>query len=355
MKRSLAARIAVAACLAALAPAVGPAQSGRGRHQRIFAVPAPAKVAIDGRLDDWDLSGQLLMYVIKETSEMQSARFALMYDAEALYLGAAVRDPSPMMNRHDPRVDGHKGWDADACQFRIVLDPKQGYPVNQSSFNRDKNGQMAHLILWYYTDRKEPNLQMHFGMDYALPKAGYAPHGVVPRDKFQARYRQAADGRGYTFEYRIPWATLEARRPPAAGDVRVLVSRRADGKTAAIVFRPRVAGFAGKPIVFKSPTGTEAFDAIEATDRVGLDHRTERGRPGSFSATVTIPLDLLGLKLTPGGSLRMDVGYVFGNRTGTAAAVRAYWANNSFTANVVNDVPHESRLEPAEWGTAVVE
>jgi hypothetical protein len=29
--------------------------------------------------------------------------------------------------------------------------------------------------------------------------------------------------------------------------------------------------------------------------------------------------------------------------------------NDSFAANVVNDVPHESRLEPAEWGTATVE
>jgi len=29
--------------------------------------------------------------------------------------------------------------------------------------------------------------------------------------------------------------------------------------------------------------------------------------------------------------------------------------NNSFSANVTNDVPNESRLEPAEWGMAVVE
>jgi hypothetical protein len=29
--------------------------------------------------------------------------------------------------------------------------------------------------------------------------------------------------------------------------------------------------------------------------------------------------------------------------------------NNSFSANVVNDVPNESRLEPAQWGKATVE
>jgi len=193
--------------------------AGRGRHKRLFAVPRPGKVAIDAKLDDWDLSGQIWIYVIQETAEMQSARFAMMYDDEALYLSAVVRDPNPMMNRHDPHVDGDKAWDADACQFRMVLDPKQGYPVNQSSYQPVPNDQMAHLILWHYTDRKEPNLQMHFGMGYKLPKAGYAPHGVVPHGKFQAAYRRAKDGRSYTFEYRIPWTTLEAKRPPKAGDL----------------------------------------------------------------------------------------------------------------------------------------
>jgi hypothetical protein len=195
------------------------ADAGRGRHKRMFAVPRPGEVTIDGKLGDWDLSGQIWMYVIKATAEMQSARFALMYDDQALYLSAEVRDPNPMMNRHDPWVDGHKAWDADACQFRMVLDPAQGYPVSQSSFQPVDNDQMVHTILWYYTDRKEPNLQMHFGMNYKLPKAGHAPHGVVPHDKFEAAYRKAEDGWGYTFEYRIPWSTLEAKNPPGPGDL----------------------------------------------------------------------------------------------------------------------------------------
>jgi len=43
------------------------------------------------------------------------------------------------------------------------------------------------------------------------------------------------------------------------------------------------------------------------------------------------------------------------NAAGTQAALRACRANNSFSANVTNDIPNESRLEPAEWGTAMVE
>ena len=51
----------------------------------------------------------------------------------------------------------------------------------------------------------------------------------------------------------------------------------------------------------------------------------------------------------------MDLGYLYGNATGTQVAARSYWTNNSFSANVTNDVPNESRLEPAEWGQATVE
>jgi len=46
---------------------------------------------------------------------------------------------------------------------------------------------------------------------------------------------------------------------------------------------------------------------------------------------------------------------LFGNAKGTQTAARAYWCNNGFSANVTYDVPNESRLEPAEWGQAVVE
>jgi hypothetical protein len=193
----------------------------RGRNKRIFVVPRPGPVVIDGKLDDWDLSGQIWVYVSRETSELQSARFALMYDAEALYISGVVRDPTPMMNRHDPKVNGDTAWEADAFQFRLCLDPKLGYPLNEGqafTSAAKSNHQLVHLLLWYYTDRKEPNLQLSYGMTYSPPKANY-PKGVVPHDKFQGAYRMADDKKGYTFEYRIPWTTLEAKSPLKAGDL----------------------------------------------------------------------------------------------------------------------------------------
>jgi len=196
------------------------ADTGLARHKKMFAVPAPGKVTIDGKLDDWDQSAMVNMYVVSETSDMQSAKFGLMYDKDALYLGAIIRDPSPMINRHDPKVDGDKGWDADACQFRLTLDPSMGYPIQIGWGNGDMaNTNVVHMTLWYYTDRQEPCLQVHSSMNYIPPRKEWGPFGVVPHNFFQAKYLKMADGKGYTFEYRIPWSTLGAKRPLAGGDL----------------------------------------------------------------------------------------------------------------------------------------
>jgi hypothetical protein len=142
------------------------------------------------------------------------------------------------------------------------------------------------------------------------------------------------------------------RQTPAPGDVRLLVTRQKE-KSVAVIFRPKVKGFQGEPIVLTSGTGKEPFDAIEeASERVAVEYRP---RNGGFDAVVTIPLDVLGWTPKPGTTVKLDVGYIFGNATGTQTAVRAYWSNNGFSANVVADVPNESRLEPNQWGTATVE
>ena len=68
------------ACL--VAPAIAsPAHAndnGRGRHKQLYAVPTPGKVTIDGKLDDWDLSGEIEMFVIQATRGTMNAKFAVM-------------------------------------------------------------------------------------------------------------------------------------------------------------------------------------------------------------------------------------------------------------------------------------
>jgi hypothetical protein len=134
--------------------------------------------------------------------------------------------------------------------------------------------------------------------------------------------------------------------------VRVLVTQY-NGKPFATVYLPKVKDFKGEPIVLISPTGKESFDEIKFLENVALTvEKTDKG----FQAKVALPLDALRLELKPGQKLKMDLGYIFGNAKGVGKAVRrAYLANNSFSANVVDDIPNESRLEPKEWGEAVVE
>ena len=200
----------------------GATASGRGRHKKLYAVPVPGKVTIDAKLDDWDLSGQILSYVVPETQDMQSARTAMMYDAEALYVSGMVRDTSPMMNRHDPKTDPQKAWDADVCQLFFSLDPDMGHPIAFTKFRQGQNDvfPVGTMYLWHFTDRKEPCLAMYRGMRFnkALrPDLGEI--GAIPAEHFQGAFRKMDDGGGYVFEYRIPWKTLPLTRAPKPDDI----------------------------------------------------------------------------------------------------------------------------------------
>ena len=203
----------------------GYADSGRGLNRKLYAVPRPGPVTIDGKLDDWDWSGHIESYENSETRDTERAECAVMYDADALYLAAHVKDATPMLNRHNPGADANKAWMGDCCQFRLVTDRTQPFPFLRSrpgikGAMDSESGQPLHLTLWYFTDNREPALQIYKNFPLVPARPDWAPHGVVPRDRFQAAYRADDDGKGYTFEYRIPWETLNAKDThPIAGDV----------------------------------------------------------------------------------------------------------------------------------------
>ena len=69
-------------------------------HSRIHVVPAPGTVTIDGDLGDWDLSGSILMFMDEASKETYSVRGAMMFDKDFLYIGARVKDPTPMVNNY---------------------------------------------------------------------------------------------------------------------------------------------------------------------------------------------------------------------------------------------------------------
>ncbi|MBI5832690.1 MAG: hypothetical protein HZB16_10335 [Armatimonadetes bacterium] len=175
------------------------------RHDQIVAVPVPGRITVDGSLKDWDLSGAIDSAYDDALRPRFSGRFALMYDAGALYLGAHLVDETPLRNRHDPAVEINRGWDGDCLQMRLGTNPAAPFPAV------DGNGdEFVHLDLWYYTDRRLPVLKLDWGMDHhgATALTGAAT-GTV--------FRTDDDGAGYTIEARIPWSVLKAAAPPKAG------------------------------------------------------------------------------------------------------------------------------------------
>ena len=91
---------------------VFPGSSVRGQqtdNHGIHAVPTPGKVTIDGKLDDWDLSGQVLIcYDLESLRDVYSAQVGMMYDAASLYVALHWKDATPMGNSHDPRSSTYR-------------------------------------------------------------------------------------------------------------------------------------------------------------------------------------------------------------------------------------------------------
>ncbi len=183
-----------------------------GISQCISAVPAPGPVALDGKLDEWDLSGEILSYDHADIAEKEHARLALMYDRENLYVGMYCRDATPLQNMVDAHIDwrGEKagsntwGWRGDALQLRICVDPAQGYPLPAQCVADT----LCHLTLWYSTPRKEPQLNIERGMDFHDSQTYFgADSGLA---------FALAPG-GYIMEAKISWQRLRAPSPPQPG------------------------------------------------------------------------------------------------------------------------------------------
>lgn len=207
--------------LTALVLSSGVAGAQAPRHTEAIIVPAPGAVKIDGDLREWDLSASLDSVYQESLAPRFTARFAFMYDAMALYIGAHLVDDTPLINQHDPLVEPNIGWAGDCLQVRLSSDPALGWPLKASAYTPDaiqsKSDRVVHLTLWNFTGRGEPVLQIQYGMDYHGTRILRGPaSGVV--------FRKDADGAGYTIEARIPWGLLNAAQtPPKAGDRTALI------------------------------------------------------------------------------------------------------------------------------------
>ena len=92
-------------------------------NSKMTVVPAPGKVVIDGKTDDWDLSAGVWCYNDPIVARKMSVWVHLMYDDKGVYFLARYNDKSPMQNQTKGK-DFDKSWRADCYQGRVIFDDR---------------------------------------------------------------------------------------------------------------------------------------------------------------------------------------------------------------------------------------
>jgi len=170
-------------------PRTGLAQQERlgASAKTLPAVRTDQSITIDGRLDEAAWSGASAIDDIHQilpveyTEPSQETRFLVLYDADALYLAAEMKDDQPeLMTAKVLRQGGNNSWLDD--QFNIFLDP----------FNDQRNG---------YRFQVNPHGVRQEGLFKGADQVQWAWNGI-----WQAAASQ--DGEGWVAETRIPFKTI---------------------------------------------------------------------------------------------------------------------------------------------------
>jgi hypothetical protein len=166
----------------------------------IQVLPAPGKVTVDGKFDDWDLTGGVFACGdVENLRDKLACWFHLMYDRDSLYLLARWIDQTPMNNPGSSR--GDYGFAGDCLQTRLVT--AAGTPQERCT----------HVTAWLDRD----------GIDVVHFEIGRKFDGGVVKDA-QAQgaaqeFRKNDGGKGYVQEIAIPWKLLcKEGVAPKAGD-----------------------------------------------------------------------------------------------------------------------------------------
>ncbi|MDD5706958.1 MAG: hypothetical protein PHR35_13630, partial [Kiritimatiellae bacterium] len=272
------------ACLGvALLLAAASAPGQQERNDRILVVPIPSGgVTVDGDLKEWDLSAALDTALDDKLRPRFSFRLALMYDAEALYVGAHFADDTPLMNRTDPAVNPDRGWDGDALEIRLCSDPSVPYPVRRDL----KAPTLCNLTMWYFTNGRLPALYVTHG-----PISAPTEQEALVGPQAGLTFKADADGQGWTLEGRITWTRLKAPRALKAGDTIALVAQPEWGNatgTKAATFFAEVC----KPGLLFSYAEYEKWGQAEFLAQGHLPPRAQASKPKAvlpLAATLKLP------------------------------------------------------------------
>ncbi|MFA6293696.1 MAG: hypothetical protein WC637_18050 [Victivallales bacterium] len=180
----------------------------------IRILPAPvsassgqaAKVTVDGKYDDWDLTGGIFTCSGVETNrDIYSVWIHMMYDKDFLYVLARWNDPTPMNNPGSSK--GDHGFNGDCLQLRFIT----GY--------EKPDERVSHWTCW--KDREGIDV-----MDVAYNRDFKGPGIRDAKEKgaFQA-FLADKDGKGYSQEIAIPWNMITTDgKAMKAGDSMVMAA-----------------------------------------------------------------------------------------------------------------------------------
>ena len=138
------------------------------------------------------------------------------------------------------------------------------------------------------------------------------------------------------------------RNQPVEGDLRLLITRMADDRTVAVVYRPVVPGTpAGERTRYFSAAGGEVFiDVVKVIDGAEIVVKSDEH---DWTLEAAIPWKALGMTAPLVDShLRGDVGVLLADQNGLRTVDRWYWSGKAQTT--VSDEPTEARLTPGLWG-----
>jgi hypothetical protein len=194
---------------------------GRPTMESFVVSPAAERLTIDGRLDDWKQARWF-----RSSGNTEWLEGAMLYDDGNLYVAARVGDPLAMRNAIDPQLDPRVVWQGGGLQIFLSVDRATGWPADGNGpsyyFNRGieaplaeqvkaENPRLMTLVMTHHAPTKTDRLFLGRAPDF--------PIAELPTLTFEGRFVRQPNGRGYTLEYAIPWATLGvADDPPQPGD-----------------------------------------------------------------------------------------------------------------------------------------
>lgn len=153
-------------------------------------LPAPGKVTIDGKYDDWDLSGGIFTCSdVENLRDQYSVWFFAMYDDKNVYLLTFWNDPTPLNNPGSSK--GDMGFQGDCLQVRFI-----------TNYEDKAKELVSHWTCWRDRDGLDV-MDLCYGRDFK---------GGGLRDAKAKGAQQAfavnTDGKSYLQEMSIPWALL---------------------------------------------------------------------------------------------------------------------------------------------------